>query len=47
MKEMLNTLKEHWKEDPKDMIYSILFLIGWCAFTYFLLWFGSVFAYDM
>ena len=47
MKEMFSVLKEQWKEDPKEMIYSILFMIGWAALMYFLFWFGSIFCYDM
>jgi hypothetical protein len=47
MKEMFTTLKQQWLEDPKDMIITILFMIGWVGFTYFLLWFGSMFCYDM
>ena len=47
MKEMYLTLKEQWNENPKEMINGILFMIGWCVLTYSLLWFGSMFCYDM
>ena len=47
MKEMLSVFKEQWNEDPKEIIGSILFMIGWCCLTYFLLWFGATFCYDM
>ena len=47
MKEMYSVLKEQCNDDPKEMIYGMLFMIGWVAFTYFLLWFGSMFCYDM
>ncbi len=47
MREMFTTLKEQWDEDPKEIIYSMLFFIGWICFTYFLFWFGSMFCYDM
>ena len=47
MKEMFITLKEKWNENPKEMIQGILFLIGWVGLTYFLLWFGHMFMYDM
>ena len=44
---MFKVLKEQWQDDPTEMIKGMLFLIGWCGLTYFLLWFGSMFAYDM
>jgi hypothetical protein len=47
MKEMFTSLKEQWVEDPKEIIVSVLFMIGWLGLTYFLFWFGSVFCYDM
>ena len=47
MKEMFSVLKEQWNDDPKEMIYGMLFMIGWVGLTYFLLWFGSMFCYDM
>jgi hypothetical protein len=44
---MFTTLKESYKENPKEVINGMLFMIGWVLLTYFLLWFGSMFCYDM
>jgi len=44
---MFVTLKEQWNENPKEMIYGMLFMILWVCLTYFLFWFGSMFMYDM
>jgi hypothetical protein len=47
MKEMLRTLRDVYKEDPKEFISGVflgitIFTLGW-----FLLWFGGTFMYDM
>ena len=47
MKEMIKDLIQGYKEEPREMWESVILLIGWLGLTYFLLWFGSMFCYDM
>ena len=47
MKEMFITLRDVFKEDPKEFIIGMLVGVGIFAMTWFLLWFGSMFMYDM
>jgi hypothetical protein len=47
MKEMLRTLRDVYKEDPKEFITGMAFGIGVFLLMWFLLWFGGTFMYDM
>ena len=47
MKQMFLEMKEYVKENPREVFYGVSFMIGWLCLTYFLLWFGSIFCYDM
>lgn len=47
MKEMIKDLIQGYKEEPREMWESVLLMICWLFMTYFLLWFGSMFMYDM
>jgi hypothetical protein len=47
MKEMFTTLRDVYKEDPKDFIITLLFGIFIFTMTWFLLWFHGTFMYDM
>ena len=47
MKEMLRTLRDVYKEDPKDFIVSMTFGISIFVLMWFLLWFQGTFMYDM
>jgi hypothetical protein len=38
MKEMISTLREACKENPGEVINSVLFLIGIFGFTYIAFW---------
>ena len=47
MKEMLRTLRDVYKEDPKEFLSGMFFGITIFAFGWFLLWFSGTFMYDM
>lgn len=47
MKEMLRTLRDVYKEDPKEFRTGVLMGITIFALMWFLLWFGGTFMYDM
>jgi hypothetical protein len=47
MKEMLRTLRDVYKEDPKEFISGVFLGITIFALGWFLLWFGGTFMYDM
>jgi hypothetical protein len=47
MREMFNTLKESYQEDPKDFIEGMVGAVLIFLFMWFLLWFVGTFMYDM
>jgi len=47
MKEMLRTLRDVYKEDPKEFITGMTFGISIFVLMWFLLWFQGTFMYDM
>lgn len=47
MKEMFITLRDVFKEDPKDFVQTLLFGIFIFTMMWFLLWFHGTFMYDM
>ena len=42
MKEMFTTLAQAWKEDKKEFITSVLFLVFLFGFLYCSLWFAHI-----
>lgn len=47
MKEMLRTLRDVYKEDPKEFLTGMVFGITILSLMWFLLWFQGTFMYDM
>lgn len=47
MKEMLKTLRDVYKEDPKEFREGMLSALLIFFVMWFLLWFGGTFMYDM
>lgn len=47
MKEMFITLRDVFKEDPKDFVITMLFGIGIFTMTWFMFWFYGTFCYDL
>ena len=47
MKEMFTTLRDVYKEDPKEFVTTMLFGIFLFFMMWFLLWFQGTFMYDM
>lgn len=47
MREMFKVLGEAYREDKKEFLGSVLFVVLWACLFYFLMWFGATFAYDM
>lgn len=42
MKEMFLELKGFAKENPKEFIANVLFIVGLATFFYFAMWFGAI-----
>jgi hypothetical protein len=47
MKEMFTTLRDVFKEDPKEFVTTMLFGIFMFFMTWFMFWFYGTFCYDM
>jgi hypothetical protein len=47
MKEMFTTLRDVYKEDPKEFFTNVLFGIFMVLMMWFLFWFQGTFMYDM
>jgi uncharacterized protein YecE (DUF72 family) len=42
MKEIIRELAQGFKEDPKEALYSVAFVIGWGFLTWAGLWFAAI-----
>ncbi len=47
MKEMFTTLRDVFKEDPKEFFTTLVFGVFMFFFTWFMFWFYGTFCYDM